>query len=288
MLTIRHILFPYDGSERGREIVPNVRSLAARFGARVTILGVVPPTFDRVPSEVGLHLRAGPDIDEWKRHLQAELDQVFIEEFADVPVDRFAEAGDPALRIVDFAHHHDVDLIAMPTRGAGPFRALLIGSVTAKVLHDCRCPVWTAAHAEQAPTHQLPCRILCAVDGSPNTPKMVRWARGFADAVGGTLDLLHVVGPVSDWLTLERERRLQEEAREIARVKIDNMLASNGIRAPLHVAVGHVAATVAEEAQHTDADLVVIDRGDVSQPFGRLRTHALAVIQQSPCPVLSV
>jgi nucleotide-binding universal stress UspA family protein len=42
MPTIQHILCPYDGSERGREIVPCVRSLAERFHARVTIIGVVP------------------------------------------------------------------------------------------------------------------------------------------------------------------------------------------------------------------------------------------------------
>ncbi len=37
----------------------------------------------------------------------------------------------------------ELDLIMMPTHGGRHFRSLLIGSVTAKVLHDVRCPVWT-------------------------------------------------------------------------------------------------------------------------------------------------
>jgi nucleotide-binding universal stress UspA family protein len=288
MPTIQHILFPYDGSERGREIVPSVQSLAERFHARVTIIGVVPPAFASVPSQAGLHLREGADMSEWRRHLQSELDRVFLHEFEGVAVDRFADAGDPALRIVDFAHRHQVDLIAMPTRGTGPYRSLLIGSVAAKVLHDAHCAVWTTAHTNTQSASRLPRRILCAVDGSPNTSTLIRWASAFAQAIEATLSLLHVVGPVSDWLALESERRLQEEVREIARLKIQNMLASHHVSAPLQVATGHVVRTVAEEACQANADLVIIDRGHAAEPFGRLRSHAFGIIQQSPCPVLSV
>jgi hypothetical protein len=33
---------------------------------------------------------------------------------------------------------------------------------------------------------------------------------------------------------------------------------------------------------------MIIGRGSVHEPFGRLRTHAFGIIQRSPCPVLSV
>jgi nucleotide-binding universal stress UspA family protein len=285
---IRHILFPYDCSERGREIVPYVRAFARRFGARVTLLGVVPPTFTALSPVVRLHMRVGEDTGEWKRHLQSELDQTFTDDFDRVAVDRVADAGDPAIRIVEFANDHGVDLIAMPTRGAGPFRSLLIGSVTAKVLHDARCPVWTAAHAEAQLAPELPRVILCAVDGSSRTPALVRWADGLAQRLGARLDLVHVVGPVSDWPSLESERQLQERVRETARKNIDAQLASAGLSVPLHVSVGHIVQTISEEARRACADLVVIGRGAMTEAFGRLRTHAFGVIQQSPCPVVSV
>jgi hypothetical protein len=55
---------------------------------------------------------------------------------------------------VEFAANHHVDLVMMPTHGVGTFRSFLVGSVTAKVLHDANCPVWTAAHALRSmPVH---------------------------------------------------------------------------------------------------------------------------------------
>jgi nucleotide-binding universal stress UspA family protein len=160
--------------------------------------------------------------------------------------------------------------------------------VTAKVLHDARCPVWTAAHAEAQLAPELPRVILCAVDGSSRTPALVRWADGLAQRLGARLDLVHVVGPVSDWPSLESERQLQERVRETARKNIDAQLASAGLSVPLHVSVGHIVQTISEEARRACADLVVIGRGAMTEAFGRLRTHAFGVIQQSPCPVVSV
>ena len=39
----------------------------------------------------------------------------------------------------------------MLTHDYGPFRRFLLGSVTAKILHDAACPVWTSAHLETWP-----------------------------------------------------------------------------------------------------------------------------------------
>jgi nucleotide-binding universal stress UspA family protein len=289
MPTIRHLLFPYDGSDQCRDAVRYVRALAQPFRARVTVLGVVPPALETVSAEAALHVHAGADPAEWKPHLQRELDGMFVDELAGLEVDRIADAGDPAIRIVDFAHRHDVDLIAMPTRGAGTFRGLLIGSVTAKVLHDARCPVWTAAHAANQTSSEVPRSVLCAVDGSGGTPALVDWARDFARSIDARLSLLHVVGPISDWLSLDSERRLMERVRENGRVHIEAILSKAGAaEVPLEVTVGQIVPTVAEEARRTSADLVVIGRGCVSEPFGRLRTHAFGIIQRSPCPVVSM
>jgi nucleotide-binding universal stress UspA family protein len=61
-----------------------------------------------------------------------------------------------------------------------------------------------------------------------------------------------------------------------------------GVDAPLRAAVGDVVTTVTEEARQEGADLILIGRGSIASPLGRLRTHAFGIIQRSPCPVLSV
>jgi len=284
--TIKHILFPFDFSAQGSQAVPFVRALASRFQASVTVLSIVPPIFEIMPA--GMGVRAGEDVGNWTLALQARLDQALITELADVPVVRVVDAGDPGFRIADFAHGHPVDLIMMPTHGLGVFRSLLVGSATAKVLHDARCPVWTAAHAEHQRTGDLPKTILCAVDGSPASGALLQWAADFSTRVGAALKLLHVVGPITDWPSLESERALQEQVRHAAHAKIMSTQASAGVQAPLRVAVGDIVATVTEHAREEDADLILIGRGSLQSVLGRLRTHAYGIIQRSPCPVLSV
>jgi nucleotide-binding universal stress UspA family protein len=161
MLTIKRILFPYDFSDQGRQATSFVHAFTSRLNATVILYCSIPPVWDMAP--IGPAALAGLDPAAWKGELKARLDQELDEEFAGLSVERVIDAGDPALRIIDFAGRNAVDLIMMPTHGRGLFRSLLLGSVTAKVLHDAHCPVWTAAHVRQQSAGTLPHTILCAV-----------------------------------------------------------------------------------------------------------------------------
>jgi len=97
-----------------------------------------------------------------------------------------------------------------------------------------------------------------------------------------------VVPQISDWLALPGERELQEQVRDDARAKIDALKQSAGVETHARIAVGPVAETVTEEARQEGADLILIGRGALASPLGRLRTHAYGIIQKSPCPVVSV
>jgi nucleotide-binding universal stress UspA family protein len=283
---IGHILFPFDFSSQSQQVAPYVRALAGRLHACVTLLGVVPPSFEPMPAEMGI--RAGEDGAVWKTTLQSRLDLALITELAGLQVERATDAGDPGFRIVEYAHRHSVDLIMMPTHGLGLFRNVLIGSVTSKVLHDARCAVWTAAHVEHQRARAIPQTIVCAVDGTSESTALLRWAGDLSGRLGASLNVLHVVGSISDWPALERERRIQEEVRRDAHAKVASIQEAAGVDAPLRVAVGEIAATVTELARQEQADLIVIGRGSLQSPLGRLRTHAYGIIQRSPCPVLSV
>ena len=199
-----------------------------------------------------------------------------------------ADCGDAALRIEAFAHNYDVDLVMMPTHGLGGFRMRLAGSVTSNVLHDVRCPMWTAAHADSQHAPALPRSILCAVDATHEGVPLLQYAALFSKRVGAALSVLHVVEPVSDWPSLARERALQEEVRDTATIAVDAMLASAGMAAGSRVVVGEIVERAAEAAREEKADLVILGRGAVREPFARLRAHSFGIIERSPCPVLSV
>lgn len=283
---MNHILFPYDFSGQAALAAPFVRAIAGRFGASVTLIGVVPPVFSVPPAGMPVVLPA--DAEQSERTLKSRLDRVLEEAFAGFTVHSVAVHGDPALKIVEYAHGHDVDLIMMPTHGLGIFRSMLIGSVTAKVLHDARCPVWTATHAEEQRAPAAPRLVLCAVDGaSEETVALARWASEFSKRMDAAMKLLHVVPPISDWLAIPSERELQEQVREEARGQLGQLLRAACIEAPLRVAVGKITETVTEEARQEGAGLLVIGRGSAHSALGRLRSHTYGIVQQSPCPVLS-
>jgi len=288
MPAIKHILFPIDFSERSYGAAPFVRATAQRFGARITLMSVVSPFWQTASGDLSAALVV--DMDEIKRDLETRLNGTFVQEFAGLNVDRLAEIGDPAETITRYAHTQGADLIMMPTHGYGPFRSLLLGSVTAKVLHDTLCPVWTATHMEDPPSlHHLAGRnVLCAVDATPQSAPLMQWAAEYARSTGGALRLVHAVSGVQGWPERQLDREFEETLRTQAREMIEKVQKSVGVTAPLCVAVGEVAGAVREEAERHNTDLIVIGRGTLHERLGRLRTHAYAIIRHAPCPVLSV
>ena len=286
MPTIQHILFPLDFSAAATAAVPFVAALANQLHAKVTILSVVPPAWIAPPGLI-FSPAGSEDPHTLQNTLQAHLDKVAMNGFESPPA-RITAVGDPAAKIAEFTRDNAVDLAMLPTHGHGTFRRLLLGSVTSKVLHDVHCPVWTAAHAAQQHAHETPRQILCALDGSEKSLALAQWAADFARVVGASLQLLHVVRTISDWLSLASEQAMQEELRAEARNRIEASLKAGGLELPLRVAVGEIVATLTEEARLEGADLMVVGRGAMHETLGRLRTHVHGIIQRSPCPVLSV
>src|ERR1700684_307355 len=246
MPNIKHILFPLDFSTAGMAAIPYVRALANQFHARVTVLSVVPPAWVTPPGLIPPPVASDPEA--LQNALQAHLDQLAIDGL-ESPLARVTSVGDPAVKIAEFTRDNAVDLAMLPTHGHGLFRGLLLGSVTSKVLHDVHCPVWTAAHAAKQRAQEVPGKILCALDGRESSLALARWAFDFSRQVGASLQLLHVVRTISDWLALETQQTLQEELRTESRNRIESSLQSIGLDLPLRVAVGEIVATITEEAR---------------------------------------
>jgi nucleotide-binding universal stress UspA family protein len=287
MLPIKHILFPIDFSERCGATAPYVATMARKFEAKITLLNVVQPYWYAPMAE------APPvyiDIQEIQRGVESEINQSFLEEFAGLVVERSVEIGDPAEVIAQFARNNNVDLVMMPTHGRGLFRQFLLGSVTAKVLYDCSCPVWTSAHIQEPPrlVHMDIRNILCAVDLAEKSTYLLKAAAQFAEENGARLQLMHAIPAPAGWPDRILDATYEEALIHEARQSIGEWQRTLHVNAPLCVTRGDVASAVHESAVRHAADLVMIGRGVMKERLGRLRTNAYGIIRQSPCPVLSV
>jgi nucleotide-binding universal stress UspA family protein len=220
--------------------------------------------------------------------VEKELETFLAGELAGTEAKRVVLEGDPARQIVEYAHEENVGLIVMPTHGYGPFRQFILGSITAKVLHDADCPVWTGVHLEEAPqADPFPFKeILCAIDLGPQSCKALEWATAMQKEFGARLTVVHAMATSSE--AGQGDRHWQQEIELTMRDDMARLQQRFGTEADLVIEPGDPPHVVCEMARSRQAGLLVIGRGSAAGVFGRLRTNAYAIIRQSPCPVVSV
>lgn len=290
MRALQRILFPVDFSKQSAAAAPFVKAMASRFNSEVILLHVVevPPSWYGTP-EAGAY-DALIDISSMLEDRRSTLRNYLVDELSGVSVQRCVRSGDPALHIVQYARQKNAGLIMMPTHGYGPFRGLLLGSVTAKVLHDAECPVWTTAHASEIATNaNSPLRkLICAIDDDPRDLPLVRWAAEFAAGQGAELRLVHAVTGFEEEPGDGANDPLRDFLFGVARERIDKVQADAGTRLELCLAAGAPAKVVRDLGQRHSADLVLVGRGKIQKHFGRLRSNAYAIVRDAPCPVISV
>ncbi len=207
-----------------------------------------------------------------------------------IPHEIVIRQGDPAETIVHFARVLPADMILMPTHAGGRFRRFLLGSVTAKVLHDADCPVLTGVHREDltpAPSAEIH-SIVCAVDADESFAPVVRWALDFQALFHAGLKIVHAIPTVDETSDSQGEIEIRRYLFERATGKFDALRGETGLDAPITLAGGPIHRVVREAALQENAGLVIIGRGHTQRAMGRLRTHAYAIIRNSPCPVLSI
>lgn len=141
-----HILIATDGSDLAKKGVDQGLALAARLGARVTIVSVSEPLDARA-------LRAArmAGVEDPVGRYDQSVDEEMAKRFASIR-QRAAEKGvaveltheideHPAEAIVRLADRIDCDLIVMSSHGRRGVRRLVLGSQTAEVVTSTTRPV---------------------------------------------------------------------------------------------------------------------------------------------------
>jgi len=290
-MRIHKILVPVVFAETSRHAVQQAAWLARRFHAEIILLHVVTP----LDYPAGL-LESGHEITARDLHArivhraQEDLDQALRPELDGIAVTRVLLRGNPAHEIVKTARDQNVDLIVMSTRGEGVFYRFLLGSVTAKVLHEIECPVWTGVHLEDAQKREFSIRrVLCSVELNGHSHHTVSRAAEMAAAVDATLTLVHITGSVEiygpggfhvdpPW----KEKIVSFAAQEIAKLQQDV-----GTKAEVIIDSGNVPELLNRAAEQTKADVLVIGHIPGRSHLGD-NGNGYGIIRASQIPVLSV
>jgi len=288
MLNIEKILLPVDFPVASFSLAHQAATLAHHFNSEILILHVITER----SHAAGLP-KDSRELSRWDLLaaiiLQAEnqRDMSLGPELQGLTIRHKLVEGDVAGAIVQTAQEEKADLIMMPSYSF-TFYQFLLGSVTAKVLHEAECPIWTGAHVKEPPIQELAIRnVLGAVEFGPRAEITVSWAAQMAAEFGAHLTLANVTASVEFWgpggiyVNEEWKKELVGDASEqMAKVQQDM-----GTKAEVFIGSGDVPKVLSQAAKETKADLLVTG----CYPYaGHLRTHGYGIICAVPIPVLSV
>lgn len=284
MLKIEKILLPLDlQSNLPVPVVHEAAALTRHFHSQVFVLNVVEPLTFLGGSET-VHELLEQAVERERENLNKSLAPALDGK----PFKQIVVRGHAAREILRIAEEENIDLIVMPTHGFGAFEKFLLGSVTAKVLHQSSCPVWTGAHVKDVPVGQFAIRnILCAVDFGSLSSKAIRWAHEAATEFGAKLTLAHVTpsmeiyGPGGYHVLGDMKNELVNSAK----AQIAHIQKEMGIQAGAFVGSGDVAKVVAQAAKETKADLIVVGSRSLAGRFGDI---GYGIVRESPVPVVSI
>jgi nucleotide-binding universal stress UspA family protein len=296
MLPFKKILFPVDYSPSCTAMAPYVKDMAQHFDADVTLLhayALRPVFVNRDIEDVLVYsdlAYADPKTSGEARHIEdLRLREFAAQVFPGQPTNVIAEEGEAGAVIHDVLQHQGADLVMMPTRGCGPIRRFLLGSVAAKVLHDVTAAVWTSTGtALEGHEPTVPYKsIICALDETRESEVILRAAAALAKSYQASLSLVHVLEmppatPEIDFTPYRKD--LIAGAHAHMRDLKDRL----NLDVPDVVIDAGVADGIHEEIVRRKADLLVVGRGHDQGIVSRVWSRLYSIVRDSPCPVLSI
>jgi nucleotide-binding universal stress UspA family protein len=290
------ILCPVDFSDPSRRALHYAAAVAAREGAALHVLYVLPPAMPLAVPILMVAIRsAAVDV----RTAAVESLQAFIARAAlPQPPIAIVRDGPPADAILACAADIAADLIVLGSHGRDGLGHLLFGSTAERVLHKAPCPTLIVpVHAgEPASVDDVRfTRILCGLDFSPASLRALGLALSTAQDHGAELTVLHVVGAVA-------EDELEDGLPPTVRAHIDEL--THTARERLHAAVppaAHAGCTIREvvrygrashaiplEAGEHGVDLIVVGaHGHRGLGLLGIGSTTHAVVCRATCPVLT-
>ena len=284
----RSILFPTDFSKSSEAIASHAVGLAKATNTKVWILNVVPRLEEWHGASEMYFGSVTAGVEKERKALKEErlniLRQFQVNHFGSVDSEVLVRSGGVAEQIIDFAKESDIGLIMMPTHTMGRRRQFLIGSTTAKVLHDAPCPVWTSPHPRELDPFRPYRRIVLAIDyRSLSGPLLIR-ASEFASCFGASLSVFSAI-PVAREADHQQVQKLKRDLEST----LASHLSQCKVKASIRIMEGNPGDVIWEVAEDIEnADLIITGRGRLDEAAGHLQSHNYEIIWNAPCPVITL
>lgn len=205
--------------------------------------------------------------------------------------------GRPDAEIVRLAEELGTGLIVLGSRGIGPVRRAVMGSVSGSVLRHAHCSVMVVrGRMEEEETTMGP--ILLAVDGSEGAEQATMAAAELSRGTGSEVHLVAVLPEPATMLgrhfyATDIKERLLEQVDSESRAFLDKLaedLRSRGGRpAQTYLARGRPDAEIVELAEEVGAGLIVLgNRGLGGVKRALMGSVSASVARHAHCPVLVV
>ncbi|SRR6266567_4939138 len=133
---LKTILVAFDGSDQSRKAFDLGLEIAAKFNAKLLVVGIV-----RLP-EPAISIEIDAMLDRGRQHFAEEFDRLRTQaKERNVDLLTHVGVGHPAEQILRAAEDNHADLIVMGRRGMTRATRWILGSVSERVMRYAHCPV---------------------------------------------------------------------------------------------------------------------------------------------------
>ena len=213
--------------------------------------------------------------------------------------------GIPGTEILTAIEQHQIDLVALGTKGLSGIKRFLLGSVSEWMLNEAPCSVLIVRGKTRPKKSTEGMKILIATDGSPDAQEGVEFLKNVGFPTSTVLTILHIVRKMvhqtAQLVTTDRtqlaefmklaEDLLEARGREGAKLLETTRKALNrpGLKIVENLAFGHEAEEILKATKRTRADLVVVgSKGLTGLRRFLLGSVAHKVARHASCSVLVV
>ncbi|MHB1024565.1 MAG: universal stress protein [Desulfobacteria bacterium] len=298
-----HIFLATDGSASARFAQAQILAMPWRSPVHVTVMTAVhipPPPFTSFVSSAQQAFDAA--LVTLRREAEVRAEEVLAKarsalEAGVASVATRMHAGSPGETIVEMARACRVDLVAVGSRGLGPYKGFLLGSVSGHVANHARCSVLLA----KTPPKRTG-RYLLALDDSSYAVEAIRWLRRLDLAKGAWIHLVKVFRSMKrfpdpdggDWVcacgrTAPAMFAPWGDAPEVLEALCDEGLDKKVARVTVEVRFGQEVPEILESVRKFEPELLVMGaKGHYATAASPLGNVASNLIDHVPCSVLTV